>query len=87
MKKFTLMELLIVVAIIGVLISILLPSLSQAREKAMIAVCQSNLSQLGRMCFVYLKDNHGKYPKPGGIFSGFMLWIIRRHSTLTSSIV
>lgn len=66
MKKFTLVELLIVIAIIGVLLTILLPSLSQAREKAMVAVCQSNLSQLGRMCFIYSKDNNGKYPQPGG---------------------
>lgn len=66
MKKFTLLEMLIVVAIIGILVSILLPALSQAREKAMVAVCQSNISQLGRMCFVYSKDNNGKYPKPAG---------------------
>jgi prepilin-type N-terminal cleavage/methylation domain-containing protein len=66
MKKFTLLELLIVVAIIGILFSLLLPALRQAREKAMVAVCQSNLSQLGRMCFVYSKDNNGKYPQPAG---------------------
>lgn len=66
MKKFNLIEMLIVLAIIGVLVSILLPSLSRAQEKAMVAVCQSNLSQLGRMCFVYSKDNTGKYPAPAG---------------------
>ncbi|MCH2208096.1 MAG: prepilin-type N-terminal cleavage/methylation domain-containing protein [Lentisphaerales bacterium] len=42
MKKFTLMELLIVIAIIGILTSILLPSLHKAREKTKSAVCKSN---------------------------------------------
>ena len=66
MKKFTLIELLVVVAIIGILVSLLLPSLAKAREQARIAVCQSNLSQLGKMCIVYVSDNDSFYPKPGG---------------------
>ncbi len=44
---FTLIEVLVVVAIIGLLIAILVPALSQARSQARLAVCGSNLRQIG----------------------------------------
>jgi len=65
MKRFTLIELLVVVAIIGILASMLMPSLSHAREKAKIAVCQSNLGQIGKGCFVYVDDSNDFFPMPG----------------------
>ena len=61
-KKFTLIELLVVVAIIGILASLLLPTLGKAREKAKIAVCTSNLKQIGTAVIMYLDDNDGYYP-------------------------
>jgi prepilin-type N-terminal cleavage/methylation domain-containing protein len=60
-KKFTLLELLVVVAIIGILASILLPSLSQARLKGYQAVCSSNLRQLGIATQLYVTTNNGWY--------------------------
>ena len=59
MKKFTLIELLIVVAIIGILVSLLLPSLNKSREIAKRAVCLSNLKQMSAMSTMYNSSNNG----------------------------
>ncbi len=64
-KKFTLLELLIVVAIIGILLSLLMPSLFKAREKTRIAVCQSNLSQIYKASLVYGHNHNRRLPPPG----------------------
>ena len=62
MKRFTLLELLIVIAIIGILLSLLLPSLTNSREKAMFSVCVSNRSQHYKLLFLGAKDNSQKLP-------------------------
>ena len=56
-KNFTLIELLIVIAIIGILTTILLPSITTAREKAKSTVCLSNLQQIGAAAFRWNQDN------------------------------
>lgn len=58
-RRFTLIELLTVVAIIAILISILLPALGHARENAKRAVCTSNLRQLSLAEVMYMKDHDG----------------------------
>lgn len=59
---FTLIELLVVISIIALLVAILLPALSKAREQARLAVCMSNQHQLCVGLQVYAADNEGKLP-------------------------
>lgn len=61
---FTLVELLVVVAIISVLLAILLPALSKARKVAEQMVCVSNLRQVGIAVRFYLADHRMRYPDP-----------------------
>jgi len=57
-KGFTLVELLVVIGIIALLISILLPSLSRAREIANRAKCAANLKQVGEMLQLYANEQN-----------------------------
>lgn len=58
-RLFTLLELLIVMAIIALLLSILLPSLAKARKKTENAVCKSNLRQISITVFSFAENNKG----------------------------
>ena len=61
---FTLIELLVVIAIISLLMSILMPSLSRAREQSKIAVCLSNMRQIGLLMQEYAEEDRTNQPIP-----------------------
>jgi len=56
---FTLVELLVVIGIIALLISILMPALSKAREKAQTVQCLSNMKQIGLAVEMYINESKG----------------------------
>lgn len=60
-QGFTLIELLVVIAVIAVLMGILMPALRKARDQARAVVCKSNLSQWGKIFYLYTYDNDGKF--------------------------
>jgi prepilin-type processing-associated H-X9-DG protein len=59
---FTIVELITVIAILTLLISILLPTLSASRRQAKTNVCLSNLKGLGTAFTVYLTENRDQFP-------------------------
>src|SRR5579864_5860352 len=67
---FTLIDLLVVIAIIAILAAILFPVFAQAREQARAITCTSNLKQIGLATVMYVQDYDETYPSGWGWVTG-----------------
>ena len=64
-RGFTLIEVLVVVAIIALLLAVLMPSLAGAREQARAVACMSNMRQLGIAWMMYADVYKGHLVRAG----------------------
>ena len=71
---FTLVELLVVVAVLAIIAAILIPMLCRVRELAYRTECASNLRQLGQAFAQYSTDWNGFWPSPGGLVGDRGYW-------------
>lgn len=70
-RAFTLIELMVVIAIVGLLASILFPVLFQAKEAAKKATCISNLRNMALGTIMYTDDHDGGSYTPQSYYDGF----------------
>ena len=93
-SAFTLIELLTVIAIIGVLAAIIIPTVGAVREKAQRAVDGNNLREIIKAAQIYAGDNNDRLPDPRAVPAATMtanpqshLWpgIIARNNILTDA--
>ena len=59
---FTLVEILVIIAVIGLLAALLLPALGRAKESARATACLSNLRQVGTALQLYVQDHDNRLP-------------------------
>lgn len=71
---FTLLELLVVIAVVALLIGLLLPALGKARDTAKAAVCQSNARQMAIALTAYTSDYRGRYVTYAYVADGGVYW-------------
>jgi prepilin-type N-terminal cleavage/methylation domain-containing protein len=76
-RAFTLVELLVVVAIVALLAALLLPALARAKESGRTAVCANSARQLALAAMTYSLDFNNRLPP-------FREWLCRRNGDLTT---
>ena len=82
-KVFTLIELLIVIAIISILAALLFPALRNAMENAKRVACLSNLRQLGSATIAYATDFGGYYPAGPHVYNGSLNGVVEMDNAMT----
>ncbi len=92
-KYFTLIELLIVIAIIGILAAMLLPALANAKAAAQRSSCANNLKQIGTAFTFYTNDSDGYiFPYYGSVpdswlNTGYTNWIMLLRQDMGDSFI
>jgi prepilin-type N-terminal cleavage/methylation domain-containing protein len=97
-RGFTLIEVLVVVAIIALLLAILLPSLAAARNQAKVTICQANSKQIGTMIASYQAEYNTYVPllynywanELGASYTAEQCWLsvaLRKYSAQTRDLL
>src|SRR4051794_39549465 len=61
-RGFTLIELMVVIALLGLMVALLLPAIQAARESSRSAACRNNLKQIG-VAIINFETVHKHFPK------------------------
>ena len=85
--RLTLIELLIVIAIIAILAGMLLPALNKARESGRSASCMNNLKSITGTALLYAGDNHDFMPPASGNAGDGSTWVCPREPWISSDFV
>jgi prepilin-type N-terminal cleavage/methylation domain-containing protein/prepilin-type processing-associated H-X9-DG protein len=71
-RAFTLIELLTVIAIIGILAAIIIPTIGKVRDTAKTSQCVSNMRQIGIALALYATDNKNVLPAAGAVSNSWV---------------
>lgn len=78
-RGFTLLECIVVIAVLGILAAVLIPVVARARSAARTTHCVSNMQQLGRAFTLYAQDHGGSLPPPVSPAGGGTPWFAALH--------
>jgi prepilin-type N-terminal cleavage/methylation domain-containing protein len=86
-RAFSLIELLVTIAVIAILVALITPALSGAREAARSTLCLANLHQIVVSCAQYADDNAGVGPAIGQPYTQLPNWalVVQAQSGLDGS--
>ena len=83
----TLIEVLVIIAVLAVLVAVLLPALAAAKRKHSRIGCVNNLQEIGLACRVWEGDNGDKYPMGISVTNGGSMELVLTGNVLTTFLV